>query len=223
MTSGFVLRCCQSHKSTSAEHRLSEAAVLWIADKIKTPLSLWPGNCHRIAARLLQYQVFDGRLQYGLYKGPIHGHSIFSGPAVRHGWIRSDDTIIDPTRWVFEFVTPYIYLGPVESDDYDFAMSELRKEMRVPFDSLDLSKGRQTKYKIPASLLDLVGRLTTISQQGTDSLQPVQLCWLAGADLAEFGDEATPLYTWLDRLGMRAFIPVDHWNEVMVESGNSEA
>ena len=218
MTAKYVDRCCQTHKDSTAQHRLSELAVIAIVDILDVPVHRWPGNCHAIASKILEENIFSGKLQYGLYTGPIHKKSIFYATgrtAVRHGWIRSDNTIIDPTRWVFEYVTPYIYVGPVDEAEYDFGMSEIRKFTRLPFESLDLTVGRQTKYKIPADLLDLVGRLTTIAEQGTDSLQTIQLCWLAGAGLEELGADAKKLYTWLDSLGLKYFVPIDFWNEVM--------
>lgn len=101
--------------------RLTAQAV---ADAIQVPLHEWPGNCYAIACAVLKSGMVRGRATYGHYYGYISPLSIpFGGRKwSRHGWITRRKTIVDPTRWVFEAVKPYIYVGPVNDADYDLSL-----------------------------------------------------------------------------------------------------
>jgi len=68
----------------------------------------------------------DGEVLEGKYYGTIKAGSFFdrdyrtSGDARNskraeffiHSWIERDRWIIDPTRWIFEDVKPYVYMRP---------------------------------------------------------------------------------------------------------------
>lgn len=89
----------------------------------------WKGNCYAVAQACLTTGVVKGKAEYGIWEGPIAEGSYFENyPIARHGWVRlPDGRIWDPTRWVFENVEPYIYVGP--DDYYDFGASRLRKSV----------------------------------------------------------------------------------------------
>ena len=108
-----------------------------IAERIGVELSDWPGKCYAVACQMLKAKVVKGRPAYGNYHGPVVASSMFFGKTVvRHGWIeRADGMIVDPTRWVFEGVEPYIYEG-LPSMEYDEGANLLRArfapEQRLP-------------------------------------------------------------------------------------------
>ena len=87
----------------------------------------WPGRCHQIASKLLDSGLVPEsyKLRYGHWLGPIDNtpseHNPFAGQKLaHHGWLQDGDTIIDPTRWVFEGLPPrraYIFIG-TDSDGY---------------------------------------------------------------------------------------------------------
>jgi hypothetical protein len=92
-----------------------------IAEAIGIPLATWPGNCYGIACAVVEAGLVDGTAVYGHWLGPVAPSGHFgarSGHAfVQHGWIVTpDDEVIDPTRWVFEDVAPYIFVGYKEDD-----------------------------------------------------------------------------------------------------------
>lgn len=91
--------------------------------------SKWKGNCYGIAGALVAKKLVEGVAVYGLYHGHIAKTSMFAGqPFARHGWVLAPDgTVIDPTRWVFEDVEPYIFEGHPRSHPpacLDFEVSD---------------------------------------------------------------------------------------------------
>lgn len=84
-----------------------------VAKKIDWPLKTWPGNCFGVASRLVSENIVKGTAVYGHWNGPVAPSSMFHGkPIINHGWVRMEDgTVVDPTRYVFEGVAPYIWTG----------------------------------------------------------------------------------------------------------------
>lgn len=76
----------------------------------------WVARCYEISCAIVKAKLVDGVAVYGHWTGPVHSNSHFANrrglPFVAHGWIRlKDDRVLDPTRWVFEHVKPYLYVG----------------------------------------------------------------------------------------------------------------
>jgi hypothetical protein len=87
-----------------------------------------------VASQLVGAKLIPGSAVYGHWTGPIAKDSYFhrlgagAGPFVRHGWILlPDERVCDPTRWVFEDVAPYLYVG--EADHYDEGGDKFRVAM----------------------------------------------------------------------------------------------
>jgi hypothetical protein len=92
------------------------------AKAIEVPVREWPGNCWYICEWLLETDLlpdgsthkrgrYTGALIYGKYRAEILAWSDDIGSR-RHSWIETPDgTVVDPTRYVFEGVEPYIYKG----------------------------------------------------------------------------------------------------------------
>lgn len=167
-----------------------------IAHAIDLPLDKWPGNCAGVAALILFHGLVDGKDEYGFYLGPTEDGTMFAGKTmIRHGWIKlPDGRIYDPTRWVFEDVDPYIYVGH-NTDDYDRGMRTVRtsdasNEM-LALEFLDLYDSGQTAFDF--RFIMRVGNTFPEHMPGI----------------------AAEVYETLDKLGHQAVIPIDFWKEVM--------
>lgn len=112
--------------------RLAELKIAEVAKAIGVPVEKWSGNCYAIACSMLRAKLLKGRPAYGHWVGDVHPRSPFyskTSPFQRHGWVVVEERgphaerpglVVDPTRWVFEAVEPYIYVGrPNDVDDPD--------------------------------------------------------------------------------------------------------
>lgn len=190
--------------------------VLEVADAIGEPVHTWPDRCHEIALAIVATGLAPGSYtRYGLYHGPIAPTGYFANrPLVRHGWIVQVPArgtryeIIDPTRWVFEDVEPYVYFGP-DSDDYDLGAGSTRRGTTPPAFSvtertyrLDGLDGQTRRFVL--GLLRHDTRLVSYSQ----------LFWLANRPPDELGEHAPAIYEWLGCQRLRGLIPIDFYREV---------
>jgi hypothetical protein len=186
-----------------------------IAKKIGVPLEKWKGRCHEIAYLILKKKIFKGKLQYGHYHGEIAPTSIFAGRTfTHHGWIKDNNTIIDPTRWVFEDVKPYIFIGK-NNGEYDFGGNKLKKMYLKPPPEFDDSNPKKFSTKelnetIKHFLIKSLGiqikkDLTTINQ----------MVWIANLPLDMLGVFAEDIYKWIVKNGFKAFIPIDNREEIL--------
>ena len=76
----------------------------------------WKGKCMQIASAMVEKGLVEGVVVYGHWIGPFASGTIFSDRAkmgfTHHGWVSTPgNKVIDPTRWVFENVEPYIFQG----------------------------------------------------------------------------------------------------------------
>lgn len=96
-------------------------------EKVAGPVENWPGNCYAIACAVAKAKLVDGEAVYGHWTGDVHPKSMFYARSragfCRHGWVQlSDGRVFDATRWVFENVPPYIYIG--DPEDFVFVRCE---------------------------------------------------------------------------------------------------
>lgn len=174
---------------------------------IHSKASTWEGNCHTVASELLKTNTKElkgGKLLYGMWHGPIHPKSIFAGrPFTHHGWIRMPDaTIVDPTRWAFEYVKPYIYHG--ENDFYDAGGQRLKLAMRGECPDFT------GQHPIPAPQ----GKLREIIQSVCQDKIGEQICasqkfYIANTPPILLGDSKKELHSWLLENNCGVFIPMD--------------
>jgi len=78
-----------------------------IADAIGIALDDWPYKCTWVAVAMRRSGFVQGEL--------VNGHATFinDGGDGRHSWIElSDERVVDPLRWFYEGVEPYIWVGP---------------------------------------------------------------------------------------------------------------
>ena len=79
--------------------------------------SAWVARCYEISCRIVAAGLVEGEAVYGHWTGDVATGSHFADrgkrlPFVQHGWILlKDGRVLDPTRWVFENVAPYLYIG----------------------------------------------------------------------------------------------------------------
>ncbi len=126
-------------------------------------------------------------------------------------------TVIDPTRWVFEAVKPYIYVGP--RDHYDPGGNDLRAmtHSRVP-PPFDDSDPKPRGWNPPARVRHEVALLLALP--GPDLTPSVEMVrWLANLSPQRLGPMVKQIYRELAKSGNKALIPLDNWNAVM--AGNS--
>ncbi len=77
----------------------------------------WGGRCFEVASRIVEAGLVDGVAVYGHWVGDVHPESMFARksvrlPFVQHGWVQlADGRVLDPTRWEFEHVAPYLFVG----------------------------------------------------------------------------------------------------------------
>jgi len=85
------------------------------------PAKKWEARCYEIAYKIVKAGLINvhgdhGEAVYGHWRGPIHPRSCFAKKCavgfVQHGWIwiASEGLVVDPTRWVFEAKTPYLFV-----------------------------------------------------------------------------------------------------------------
>ncbi len=184
-----------------------------IAERIGVELSDWPGKCYAVACQMLKAKVVKGRPAYGNYHGPVVASSMFFGKTVvRHGWIeRADGMIVDPTRWVFEGVEPYIFVG-LPSMEYDEGANLLRARFARPAPIFDPNK---QMVAVPAGeARELFSGLLGMSEVRAE-INTEQAFWLGNMALQALGGHAKPVYQALADMGMKAFIPCDNYARVM--------
>lgn len=159
-------------------------------DQLKS-FESWKGNCYAIATAIVEDGLIEGKAEYGVWEGPIAEGSYFYGKLIsRHGWIRlPDGQICDPTRWVFENVAPYIYVGP--DDYYDMGAARLREQFGYEPASENLVLDFLDDPELFADNRKLLHRLGNTPPQAYPFL------------MAE-------VYEALDRMGFSVLIPIDY-------------
>lgn len=189
-------------------------SVTTVAKKIGLPITEWPGNCRFVANLLLEKGVVKGKLRYGLWRGEISPDSPFSGrPFTHHGWVEREKDLVDPTRWVFEAQSPYIYIGP-NGGEYDLRGDTLRSLTLKPCPVFD-SKGKIFDYSDLSRAAKVVISELIPNFRTPDQLSIQQLFWLSNLSLDMYSNLATEIYLWIIRCGFKGFIPIDNRMEIL--------
>lgn len=192
-------------------------------DAIGEPASAWKARCFEIASRLVKAGVVSGVAVYGHWTGPVKRGTLFYGkPIIQHGWVLlPDKTICDPTRWVFEGAQPYLYFGP--ADHYDEGGNKYR--MRAlgdppPYNRFEKLVTFTNEILPETEALNFIEKTFDLLEQYVDLTYTVgtitirQLSWLANADPTFLGKHAWPIYKAIERLKLKAFIPIDNYKMV---------
>lgn len=194
--------------------KVSKVSISRAVRVIGVPTCEWPGNCAAVADAFLRHGLVGGKFQYGHYRGFIHPDSLFGNRSgcgfTHHAWILDGGTVIDPTRWVFEAVEPYVFYGKL-CGDYDFGGNALRKELMGPAPVNDPVERQFVLDGLPESCLRVVGLLPNVGS----SVSISQLFWVANLPLDMLGAGAKPVYLWLKRIGLGGLIPMDNKKHVL--------
>lgn len=226
------------------------AADLTVADVAKAigvATSAWSGNCYAIACAILRAKLVKGRPAYGHWTGPVSKKSPFASrrglPIVRHGWIILENgAVMDPTRWVFEAVEPYIYVG-MQVDDGDCTECGYKE---YEHDEDDVLSPTCSGYSAPEWPYDEGGdRMRTALQRPFPevgvgeavcvrlklvaairkrlaipvSMTRQQAAWVANLPYRTLGRDAWAVCVALEAAGCKAYVPIDTWTRADAERG----
>jgi hypothetical protein len=204
------VRAAEARYVEENEWSISAEAV---ARKIGMSLDQWEGNCAGVACLLLEHNIGalpEGTVDvHGMWLGPISNRSTHFGgrTASQHHWlVLPDGWIIDPTRWCFEGVRPYIFYGMDEDDYYDEGANRFNEIMRGEYrafpdystDGVVIDFGEAT---------DLVSRLVGIP---FDLWDFPRAAWLANMSYDRLDGKAKIIYDALTAADFEALIPYDN-------------
>lgn len=205
----------EKHVSTSMKTLNTDS----MAQAIGIPTSEWPGNCHAVAGLIIETGQIDGILTRGHYYGPIHQDSKFFGrPIVPHSWITDfKGMVIDPLRWEFEQVPPYIYTGSYQHNEYDAGGNFARESAAFTPPKADFNDKEVHILQADISTTNYIHK-DLLKRPGNGFVFSFgDLMWVANLPLCYLGDSAADIYKALRDSGHGSLIPIDNLN--MVESG----
>jgi hypothetical protein len=188
----------------------------------------WNGKCFEIASGIVAKGLVEGRAVYGHWRGPVHPRSKFAVAStagfVRHGWVLlPDGRVLDPTRWAFEHVAPYLYLG--DADHYDEGGNKLRAAMRGPVPVYDPD---DKIFHISQAVMDSATWTFVEKTLRLDCFYPEQepgemtlgqLQYLAHLTPDELGAFGFSVYSALGKLDLLALVPCDNLAAVEAKAG----
>jgi len=188
-----------------------------VAALLGKDLQVWPGKCFEIAYGMVKALNWaDATAVYGHFRGKISRKcKLFHGkPLVHHGWIlTSEGYVVDPTRWVFEHVEPYIAIfapGAAELADYDEGGEQWARDKMGPAPAFQATAKivSLADGKASPELAQAIGGLLG-NPRGLTDVSMNQVFWLANLPYTSLGSTAGPLYSWFKNIGVIGFVPVD--------------
>lgn len=173
----------------------------------------WEGNCFGIARALVKAGLVEGKAVYGTYGGPMSERGYWTSRAhaafTHHGWIVGPDrSIIDPTRWSFEAVKPYIFRGQPDHPDYDAFGFKARRAMMEPCPRRTGMDQLKT-FNLSEAASAVIASLTGEERAETFVLSVSQVFWLANLDPNLLGSSMKEIYEAIIGNGFAGFIPID--------------
>ncbi len=202
-----------SREDTEADPKL----LLRAEKKLKLLVRKWEGNCYSLACAFLKHKLVKGVARYGHWRGPVSPQcKMFfnSWQAMgwsNHGWVEMpDNKICDPTRWVFEAVEPYIFIGVDHDDYYDVNGNRWYATLERP---VPVAKPGDRTIKSPKEkeLKDFVHKRLLRSNTKV-TLQ--QACWIGNRPPDEMFPYTKQIYLWLKVEGKLAYVPIE--NQLLV-------
>ncbi len=188
-----------------------------IEEAINLPVEKWKGKCYTIVCQMLKEGIISGRAIYGHWLGSASKTSFFSErrdlPFIHHGWIETPDKrIIDPTRWVFEDVAPYLFIShknDLVEELYDEGGNKLRESMMSPcpkYSESDKKINKNDISKFDKEVYDYLNELFNNPEYWTIK----HIFWLANLAPKFLGVYIREVYYWLENIDCGAFIPLDN-------------
>lgn len=219
--------------------RPEDLTIGYVEKALDWPVEKWEGNCFAVASQMVKQGVVEGKAVYGAWHGLLNSRGYWKNkagvPFVRHGWvILADGRILDPTRWSFEAVAPYIWIGRGDHEEYDRGHNRYQEEHMQPWPDSDDGERELLFELLPEVVDDLDNRGARLrdpldpDQMDRDSLDcehyrltltHKQAFWLANFPLTWFSSEhnAREVYTQIAEHGFVGFIPIDNYNAVCGE------
>jgi hypothetical protein len=172
---------------------------------IDLPSDKWHGKCTLVAHAA--QKIVGGHDVYGDYLGPIDPDGYWGhrrGFSNHHGWVLlDDDRILDPTRWSFENIEPYIYLEH-NKKDYDEGSNRMRSQL---MGQCPPPEGKKANLKFAPSAKMLFEKLTGTSPE---ELTVNQIHWVANIPYEQLDFAMHSVYQTIINSNMSAFIPIDN-------------
>ena len=125
------------------------------------------------------------------------------------------DIIIDPTRWVFECKTPYIYEAPDFDGYYDLCGESFAIAM-LGMREMPENDGTGKQMPIPSNDTGEVIRSILGGYNGATA-NFAQAHYVANQPISYLHGKAVEIYHWLIANEQRALIPIDNQNVVLEE------
>jgi len=189
----------------SAMNTLKEEAgdLVAVGEKIGIDVLDWPNRCFEVACAFIKHRIIIGKPCYGMYCGPISDKSVFAGRRfARHGWIFTPHGfIVDPTRWVFEAIDPYLFITRSQAE-YDLGSMRMRHLGRSSFPADDLSE-KCISLDVSNEILEQYAGPGDWSK-----LTKPQVHWLATV-MPDTSDDYIKMLNAICKAGQQMFIPVD--------------
>lgn len=188
-----------------------------VADAIQCPLAKWPGQCFAIASQLVKAYRLKGTAVYGMFVGKIDLKSHFGHRQhglTQHGWIRmKSGVLVDPTRWVFEAVKPYIFVTTdTNHSDYDEGANTALEIAQVARQNSGLVK-KGNDIAIPKGLQVVVSKL--LNDSARTGISASEAFAVANTPLKQLGSNAKAVYAWLAKANLKALIPIDNRKRIL--------
>ena len=170
------------------------------------PSYKWHGKCTLIAHSA--HGFVGGHEVYGKYEGRVDEDGYWGDRRAlpnNHGWVLLDDgRVLDPTRWSFENVEPYIYIG--SDEDYDEGGNRMRSVFQRPCPSAEDGQPLANLKEVFASA-PLFERLT---KTPFEKITRDQACWVANLSYDELDLAVASIYETLIANKMKVYIPIDN-------------
>lgn len=197
-----------------------------IEKAIGSRTQLWVGSCYAVAEAIIEAGLIKGRPQYGFYFGPVSPQSLLYTECrslYRHGWILCEDAdlIVDPTRWVFEAVDPYLFVTTADDSHYDYGMNRFRAaSLRPPPDPLPNAQGEIDWVELKPGSADVRNLICGIFGVQAGAGEPVrlaqnQLVYLGSYPMHILEPHAREVYELLIENDAKACIPLDNRRAVL--------
>lgn len=178
----------------------------------KSPARTWHSGCSQLAHVAIAV-MGHGHYAYGHYLGYVdsNGHwndRIFQ----RHAWVLlNDKRIVDPTRWSFENVEPYIYVGKMD-DDYDEGGNQMRAAFRGPCPPA--GEDRLANFKEVLASAPLFEHLT---KTPFEKMTFAQAAWVANTPYDQLSFAVASIYETFIANDEDILIPIDNMRRAIRE------
>lgn len=197
-------------------HKHSLPSIAKIASAIGMPTEEWEGKCHEVVIKIINNDLLKGRDAYGHYLGPV-AHTGYWAMRAEHGFQRHawiilvDSCIVDPTRWSFLNVNPFLHVTEKDDSDYDEGGNIFRAQMRRVLPPPEL-KPSDKQIDVPFWLHSIVAEFFPDAKVVTLPM----LQHVCSAPLQELGLNAKRVFTWCIEHGHGAYIPIDNRRKALV-------